>query len=272
MKFVFDEGELVEMFSELLSKAMDADVEFLVHPAFVEMLKQMSPLDVEFLHLFFKDQDAIETDDLEWSHSENQLSLSVEAMLRLGIINTIDYDDRDSVAITLTSMGILFRDLCMLTPSQIKESYVEDFSDNDSTSTEKLLFSDWFSTMTYSKDNNKLLVRKRFEYSDIKHGSDTIVCVRINNVGEKNTLIEKIFFDDGQKTHFFPLGDTPCDIERCCYKDFIFRADSRYELLSAMMKEKGRFFVKTQNTSYDFKLSYQTEKEVEIFVNKKLAK
>lgn len=267
IKFVFDEDGLTEMFSELLSKAMDTDIEFLVHPAFVEMLKQMSPLDVEFLHLFFETQDAIETDDLKWSHSETQLSLSVESMLRLGIINAIDYEDRNSVAITLTSMGCLFRDLCMLTPSQVKDSYIENFNENDSTSEENLMFSDWFSTMIYAEDNTKLNIRQRFDYSDVKHGAEIIVCLRVNNVNRKNTLIEKIFFDDGKKTHTFPIGDIPYNIEECSYKDFIFKIDSKYELLSAMTNEHGHFFVKTKNSNYSFKLSYQTQKEISIFIN-----
>ena len=46
VKFVFDEEGLAEMFSNLLANAMSANIEKMVHPAFIEMLKQMSPLDV----------------------------------------------------------------------------------------------------------------------------------------------------------------------------------------------------------------------------------
>ena len=50
VKFVFDEDGLAEMFSNLLANAMCSNIERMVHPAFVEMLKQMSPLDVEFIN------------------------------------------------------------------------------------------------------------------------------------------------------------------------------------------------------------------------------
>ena len=57
VKFVFDEENLSEMFSNLLANAMMENVEAMVHPAFAEMLKQLSPLDAEFMFLYFKDED-----------------------------------------------------------------------------------------------------------------------------------------------------------------------------------------------------------------------
>ena len=87
VKFVFDEENLSEMFSNLLANAMMENVEAMVHPAFAEMLKQLSPLDAEFMFLYFKDEDIVEQEDIKWKYGEGQLSLTIESLLRLGIIN-----------------------------------------------------------------------------------------------------------------------------------------------------------------------------------------
>ena len=121
VKFVFDEENLSEMFSNLLANAMMENVEAMVHPAFAEMLKQLSPLDAEFMFLYFKDEDIVEQEDIKWKYGEGQLSLTIESLLRLGIINGITYDNRDDVAYALTDFGKLFRDLCLMTPTDIEQ-------------------------------------------------------------------------------------------------------------------------------------------------------
>ena len=58
------------MFSNLLANAMMENVEAMVHPAFAEMLKQLSPLDAEFMFLYFKDEDIVEQEDIKWKYGE----------------------------------------------------------------------------------------------------------------------------------------------------------------------------------------------------------
>lgn len=71
--------------------------------------------------LYFKDEDIVEQEDIKWKYGEGQLSLTIESLLRLGIINGITYDNRDDVAYALTDFGKLFRDLCLMTPTDIEQ-------------------------------------------------------------------------------------------------------------------------------------------------------
>lgn len=48
-KYYIEEEELSEMFAKLISSSMDKEKENLVHPSFVEIIKQMTPLDAENL-------------------------------------------------------------------------------------------------------------------------------------------------------------------------------------------------------------------------------
>lgn len=152
VKFVFDEENLSEMFSNLLANAMMENVEAMVHPAFAEMLKQLSPLDAEFMFLYFKDEDIVEQEDIKWKYGEGQLSLTIESLLRLGIINGITYDNRDDVAYALTDFGKLFRDLCLMTPIDIEQDeFVFQDEQNNAYISGKYAFSDTFGTVRKSE-------------------------------------------------------------------------------------------------------------------------
>ena len=161
VKFVFDEENLSEMFSNLLANAMMENVEAMVHPAFAEMLKQLSPLDAEFMFLYFKDEDIVEQEDIKWKYGEGQLSLTIESLLRLGIINGITYDNRDDVAYALTDFGKLFRDLCLMTPTDIEQDeFVFQDEQNNAYISGKYAFSDTFGTVRKSEKNGHLYIRQ----------------------------------------------------------------------------------------------------------------
>ncbi len=51
-KYYFEEKPLREMFANLIASSMDAKRANVVHPSFVEIIKQMSPLDAQNLLLF----------------------------------------------------------------------------------------------------------------------------------------------------------------------------------------------------------------------------
>ena len=51
-KYYFEEPEIREMFANLIAAAMNKDTEPVVHPAFTEIIKQMSPLDAMNLSVF----------------------------------------------------------------------------------------------------------------------------------------------------------------------------------------------------------------------------
>ncbi|MDR3085372.1 MAG: DUF4393 domain-containing protein [Christensenellaceae bacterium] len=52
LSYSMDADELRELFANLLASAMNADKKDAVHPAFVEIIKQLSPLDAENMALF----------------------------------------------------------------------------------------------------------------------------------------------------------------------------------------------------------------------------
>jgi len=51
-KYYFEEPDIREMFAKLISSAMDCETAPSVHPAFTEIIKQMSPLDAQNLSFF----------------------------------------------------------------------------------------------------------------------------------------------------------------------------------------------------------------------------
>lgn len=51
-KYCMDEENLREMFTALISNSMNSDFQKDIHPAFAEILKQMSPLDAEIIKVF----------------------------------------------------------------------------------------------------------------------------------------------------------------------------------------------------------------------------
>ncbi len=270
IKFVFDEDGLSEMFSNLLANAMHKNIEKMVHPAYIEILKQMSPLDVEFLNTFFKEYDLVESEDLIWERSDSQKTLSVESLHRLGIINSISYDDREDVAIVLTSFGKVFRNLCMLKPSDNDEiTYMNDTMnnfDNELNEDEQLSYSDTFSTAKISTDSNRLYIRQRFDYEDVKRGSNIVLLLRINNIGNSNIHINKLFLDDGSNFHYFIENELPVCIYKGKYKDFIFKHAEDNNLLSAVMNENAHYFLQTNDHNYSFYPTSDTKKEIGLFL------
>lgn len=58
-KYYIEEEELSEMFARLISSSMDSSKDSLVHPSYVEIIKQMTPLDAENLMNIVKGEDLI---------------------------------------------------------------------------------------------------------------------------------------------------------------------------------------------------------------------
>jgi len=52
LKYSYDEQTLREMFVNLLATSMDRRQNASIHPAFVEIIKQLSPLDARFINIF----------------------------------------------------------------------------------------------------------------------------------------------------------------------------------------------------------------------------
>lgn len=272
VKFVFDEDGLAEMFSNLLANAMDCNVEKMVHPAFVEMLKQMSPLDVEFMHFYFEDRDLAEMSSLNWSRGTLQRSLTVDSLTRLGIIRAISYDDRDDVAIMLTDFGKVFRNLCMLKPADInpEDFFREDdrLDDEEYVDSEEIgmQFSESFGSVRISEKDGKAYIRNSLEMEDVRKGSLICIHLRINNIGDVQKEIDTVFLNCGSTNHISPYQDTPVMIPKGTYYDFVFIATKENDLLNCALRERTRYHVQCGNTVYNFPITDATKKEIELFL------
>lgn len=274
VKFIFDEDGLSEMFSNLLANAMSSNVEKMVHPAFVEMLKQMSPLDTEFMNLFFSKNDLVEISDLDWARGSLQKSLTVDSLTRLGIVNSITYDNRDDVALTLTDFGKIFRDLCMLSPAEIdpNDFFIEndEVLNDDYFNASKIgfMFQDSFATARKSNGSDKLYVRQRFQIEDVKKGSSIIILLRINNISKENKRIDSVYLDCASKQHI--LADTPLQlpvkISKGKYMDFIFIATSQNNLLEEAVKQQSKYVFQTGSKIYELPISKSAKKEIALFL------
>lgn len=56
ISYSMDSEELRSLYANLLAKAMNSDTKDMVHPSFVEIIKQMSPLDAKTLQYIFNEQ------------------------------------------------------------------------------------------------------------------------------------------------------------------------------------------------------------------------
>lgn len=273
VKYVFDEDGLSDMFSNLLANSMSANIEKMVHPAFVEMLKQMSPLDVEFMNLYFRKNDIIEISELTWQRGDTQRSLTVDSLSRLGIINSISYDDRDDVALMLSDFGKVFRNLCMMEPAEINpdDFFGEDDRNPDEEYIEPsdigFMFGDSFGTARKSSVNGRVYIRQSFQIQDVKNGSNIIIVLRISNISEKNQVIDSLYVECEGKKHIITDNSLPAKILSGKYMDFIFSATLENGLLDEIVKEQTRYVLKTGTSVYDLPITNSTKKEVKIFLD-----
>lgn len=273
VKFVFDEENLSEMFSNLLANAMSENIEKMVHPAFVEMLKQMSPLDVEFMYLYFRENDIIEISELTWDRGDGQRALTVDSLSRLGIVNSVSYDNRDDVALMLTDFGRVFRNLCMMNPSEIN---IDDFFNEDNSELDEgyinstdigFMFADSFGTARKSVKDGQIYVRERFNMQDVKNGSSIIILLQINNISNKNQIIDSVYIECEGKKHVITDNALPCLIATGKYTNFIFSVTSENDLLNEIVKENTKYVIKIGSAVYELPITKTTQKEVRIFIS-----
>lgn len=272
VKFVFEEEGLVEMFSNLLANAMNSNVEKMVHPAFVEMLKQMSPLDVEFMYLYFRKKDFVELEEITWERGENQRNLTIDSLQRLGIINGVTYDNRDDVAIMLTNFGTLFRNLCMMTPTEITLDEKTDESsyglENSGIKPEEIgfMFQDSFATARKSEINQRVYIRHTFRIEDILNGNNIIVLFRIYNICQQKQIIKSLYLESKDGKKIFADNSFPTLILPEKYSDFIFFATSENNLLQEVSKGQMQYILETDISSYEIPVTDQTKQEIKLYL------
>lgn len=110
-KYYIEDDNLREMFANLIANSMNVETQSITHPAFVEVIKQLSPFDVKILRILrdnyywpvaklkfkLKDSSGIKTfpDDIfpfpeMYQNNYKDYSSGVDSLVRLGILS-IDY-------------------------------------------------------------------------------------------------------------------------------------------------------------------------------------
>lgn len=107
-KFYIDDGEIRNMFSKLISSSMDDRINEFTHPSFIEIIKQLSPLDAQIITRF-KENSVLPIIKLRLILNDNSgsdfkvhildndvektdlISSSVSNLIRLGIVD-VSYD------------------------------------------------------------------------------------------------------------------------------------------------------------------------------------
>lgn len=98
-KYCIEEPELRKMFSSLIANSMNSDFSNQVHPAFAEMIKQMSPLDAKVLTAFKKNPNGFPV-----VNYQNVLDGSGYRVLAENVFIAISMDNYQQYAQSLTSL------------------------------------------------------------------------------------------------------------------------------------------------------------------------
>lgn len=89
LSYSMNSEKLRNMYANLLSKSMNIDTKDEVHPAFVEIIKQMSPTDAKILKKFVNNRPNIPLIDIIERNIENR----TYALLLSNLTNIFDYDN-----------------------------------------------------------------------------------------------------------------------------------------------------------------------------------
>lgn len=86
ISYAMSSEELRDLYANLLAESMNIDTKDRVHPSFVEIIKQMSPIDAKVLKHFYA---CSSKKDSFFSDSQNygQICVSIDNLFRLGLIN-----------------------------------------------------------------------------------------------------------------------------------------------------------------------------------------
>lgn len=267
VKFVFDEPDLSELFSNLLANAMNEDVQYMVHPAFNEIIKQMSPLDAVFLYRYFENRDLVELESIEWEYQEDTLPLVVDSLLRLGIIQGITYDDRDDVAYELTSMGQLFRNLCVLKPADYQKRKAAEqipVEGEIHAGSVGLQLEETFGSARFS-DDDTMHIRTAIQKEDIINGSYPVLVLQVYNLRNEEMNIIDCYID-GVENCFVPLYESSVCIMPASKHRFVFLATSDNQMLQTLVKNKGTFVLNIDGHVYDIPIDEKYFEEMKFII------
>lgn len=103
ISYSMDSEELRNLYANLLAKAMNSDTKDLVHPSFVEIIKQMSPID----SLVFKtimERDANPIIDLVYNKYESDIPIAIESQTIIENVTDINIAPVETVGISIDNL------------------------------------------------------------------------------------------------------------------------------------------------------------------------
>lgn len=103
ISYSMNSNELRNLYANLLAKAMNSDTKDQVHPAFVEIIKQMSPLD----SLVFKtimERDANPIIDLVYNKYESDIPIAIESQTIIENVTDINIAPVETVGISIDNL------------------------------------------------------------------------------------------------------------------------------------------------------------------------
>jgi len=103
ISYSMDSEELRNLYANLLAKAMNSDTKDLVHPCFVEIIKQMSPID----SLVFKtimERDTNPIIDLVYNKYESEIPIAIESKTIIENVTDINIAPVETVGICLDNL------------------------------------------------------------------------------------------------------------------------------------------------------------------------
>lgn len=114
ISYSMNSQELRELYANLLAKSMNSDTKDFVHPAFVEIIKQLSPIDARILNIIYEMRNfpVVDMEVSEYTRDVSKidieyLSLTEENPIRtltVAGITTIDFLSPNSVLLSLDNL------------------------------------------------------------------------------------------------------------------------------------------------------------------------
>ena len=273
VKFVFDEIGISELFSNLLANAMCEDTEMMVHPAFVEMLRQMSPYDAEFMKLYFEKTSCIESEDVKWKRGDYQFKLTLDSLIRLGIVNVITYTNSSMEAYALSSFGQLFRDMCLMQPSNMSNSeWAKSFGNRENSEKTQMSYTsdmfqctDWFGVVKKSNKYENIMVRCAFEAAEYTPDMPVYIILRIYNMQSRAMVVDRAFIECQDKSILVAQLRRPFSIRKHAFADIRFDVTGERTFLKSL--SKGAWYViQVGTTVHEMRISQKTLRDMSSYI------
>lgn len=176
------------------------------------------------------------------------------------------YDNRDDVAYALTDFGKLFRDLCLMTPTDIEQDeFVFQDEQNNAYISGKYAFSDTFGTVRKSEKNGHLYIRHKFSIEDVDNGSQIAVVFRVyNNYSEEKSL-ERVYLESQRGKIYAAENKMPVTIKPKKFFDCIFAIKSK-QMLEELESGNGKYVIQEGKMIYEMSVTEATRREIAVYL------